>query len=147
MPFGSRIGPAFRIAAGVFFAFATFATPMALADAFPIGSAALPGGEHVASAQRAPRLAASAHAGYGHTERIAGSSAVHERAMGDLGLSFSPMPALMIGATGFARFDAHRAQGKREDEGAAFGSALAARYRHEASQAQPTKHRTWQPPP
>ncbi len=145
MPFGSRIGPALTIAASVFLGvatFGTFANRSVLADALPTAALpighgadnpALPGGEHVISAEQPARLVATAFAGYGHTERIVGSPAVHERALGDLALSFAPVPALMIGATGLARFDAHRANGKRQDEGAAFGSALAARFRHELS--------------
>ncbi len=131
MPFGSRIGPSLTIAAIVILAFAIYAAPRAVADALPMGRAALPGGQHVASAQRAPSLAARAGVGYAHTERVPGSPAVHDRALGELAVSYSPLPSLMIAATGLARFDAHRAEGKLQDEGAAFSSAVSARYRHE----------------
>jgi len=140
MPSGTRIGTARATFAAscVVFALAAFAVlPLSQvrADALPIGHSALPGGAHVASANRARPAAASVGALYGHTEAVPGSASVHERASGEMSAAFSPHPLFMLGATGFGRVDTHRAGGKRKDSGAAFGSSFSARFRHELSPA------------
>jgi len=127
---GSRIGLLLRliVAASVL---VMCVRKHASAQVLPLGRGALPGASQVASASRAPRWASLVQLGYAHTEAVPGSSAVHDRANAEAALSFSPTSSWMIGASGFGRYDAHRRQGKRADEGAAFGSHLTTRLRRE----------------
>lgn len=109
--------------------------PHVAADPLPIGALALPGGAHVPSALPSPVLSVSASAAYGHTERLSGSDAVHERAFGDLSVALSPWPDIMLAVSGFAHFDAHSANGTRQDTSAALGSVYALRVRRPLSES------------
>lgn len=128
MSSGSRFGPVLRLVVAACVV-AMCVREQASAQPLPIGRDALPGGSHVATASTAPTWAASLGLGYAHTEAVPGSSAVHERASAEAGLAWSLNRSFMVGATGFARYDAHRTEGERADEGAAFGSRLSARMR------------------
>jgi hypothetical protein len=101
----------------------------------PVGNAALPGGSHVASAAHASWIGAQASAGYAYTEPLASSDASHHRGTGALSLSFTPLEALSLAASGELRADGHRLDGARRDYGLALGSAIHARARHALSDA------------
>lgn len=90
----------------------------------------MPGGAHVASAERASTWSLAAQVGYAYTEPLTASDATHHRGSGDASLAVSPHESLILSASGGLRIDGHRLDGSQRDSGRALGSRLAARGRH-----------------